>query len=139
MSKIFPNILTKYCESCEAEKDFESGLEGWYCCDCGRTDGASETYLNREGKKKSPNHSHSNNLLVDSYIGWGIKVALLIGCFPFSLLFLVLAYGMENSIEIIKNLIVTGLRSVALLIIFAIELLVLLIILVVIYQKITLT
>ena len=137
MSKIPANILMKYCKSCEEEKAFESGLEGWYCCDCGRTDGASETFINRGGKKKSSNHSNSSNSIVDNYIGWGVKVALLIGFFPFSLLILVLAYGMQDSIKIIKELIATGLQSVALLILFVIELFILLIILIVIYQKIT--
>ena len=132
MAKRPAEILYKYCKSCKEETEFDSQM---YCVTCGRTDAASEIYISGGKEKKTSSYSNSSNEVVDGYIGWGIKVALLIGLFPFSLLFLVLAYGMENSIRIIKDLVATGLRAVAFLIILAVELAVLLIIILYIFQK----
>ena len=132
MAKRPANLLIRYCKSCKEETEFDSQM---YCVECGRTDAASEIYISGGLEKKSPNYSNSTNEVVDGYIGWGIKVALLIGLFPFSLLLLVLAYGMEDSIKIIKDLIATGLRTVGFLIILVIELAVLLIITIIIFRK----
>jgi len=132
MAKRPVKLLNRYCKSCKEETEFDSQM---YCVTCGRTDAASEIYISGGKEKKSHSYSKSTNEVVDGYISWGIKVALLIGLFPFSLLLLVLAYGMEDSIRIIKDLIATGLRTVAFLIIFVIELAVLLIIIIAIFRK----
>jgi hypothetical protein len=95
----------KYCHACATEVSFKFSHGDWICEKCGRTEDAAMSF---RGSQKTTNDPSA----VDGFLELGIKVALLISLFPFSLLFLVIFYGFDGAAQIIKDLLVGVLRSI---------------------------
>jgi hypothetical protein len=103
-SSLIVQTSQKYCIACERTCSFTHSHGDWYCEECGRNEDAARSFqASRPGQATtSP---------IDSVLELGVKVALLVAFFPFSLLVLVLFYGFDGAAQIVKGLVAGVLRS----------------------------
>jgi hypothetical protein len=98
------------CLACNYVTKFNEYGGDWYCDVCGRNENASIKFLKSTGGNTQLTQSNSGSL-ADGYIELAIKTTLLIGLFPISLLFLVVCYGMDGAVEVVKKIIIDLFKS----------------------------
>ena len=98
------------CIACNCVTKFNESRGDWFCDVCGRNESASIKFIKSLGGNTHLAQSNSGSL-ADGYIELAIKTTLLIGLFPISLLFLVVCYGMDGAVGVVKKIILDLFKS----------------------------
>jgi len=109
----------RYCLACKKQTKFDFLGSDWFCDDCGRNEIVSKKFIESQRGHSQNLDGTKNNTISNSIVELGIKLSLLIALFPFSLIYLILIYGMEEAVIIVKNLISDAIKSAVFLIFIA--------------------
>ena len=112
------------CIKCQTMTQFDFYKDDWFCNDCWMNRQAAKSF--NVNVRKIP-EENSGNPGVDAYIELAIKTTLLIALFPISLLFLVVFFGMSETINIVKQLFVELFATAIALLVIAVALFLLLV------------
>jgi hypothetical protein len=101
----------RYCLACKKQTKFDFLRSDWYCDICGRNEIVSKNFIESQTGYTQNLDGTKNNSISNSIVELGIKLSLLIALFPFSVIYLILAHGMDEAVNIVKNLILDAIKS----------------------------